>query len=378
PPPPPREMRSAEGRPGFRDLFGADPAITAAAPGRVNLIGDHTDYNGGFVLPAAIPQRTVVELSPRSDGVVRVYSSAFPGDGFVAYELGHERPDGNWTDYVKGMTSVLKASGLSRGFDGRVDSAVPVGSGLASSAALEIALGRALREVYGLPIDDVSLARAGRRAENEFVGAPVGIMDQMACSLASETSALFLDTRSLEYELIPLPQAAALIVVDSGVAHRHAGGDYAARRRECVEAAARLGVAELRDANEELLAARLLPAHLLRRARHVVTENVRVLEAVEALRAGDLERAGVLFRASHASLRNDFEVSLAPIDLIVDTAVRTPGVFGARLTGGGFGGAVVALAAAGRVREAASRIVREYVERTGLPGRVVVPPCDAP
>ena len=205
--------------------------------------------------------------------------------------------DGTWTDYVKGMTVVLAASGLTNGFCARIESDVPVGSGLSSSAALEISLGRALRSAFELPLSDVELARAARRAENDFVGAPVGIMDQMACSLATLSSALFLDTRTLEFENVPLPGGAAVIVINSGIEHRHAHGGYAQRRRECEEAAAALGVRELRDADEAALERAHLPDVLARRARHVVTENRRVLETVSAFRAGDLRRAGDLFGA---------------------------------------------------------------------------------
>jgi galactokinase len=358
----------------FADLFGRPPAVRASAPGRVNLIGDHTDYNGGFVLPAAIPQRTHVELASRHDTSVCVFSSAFSGQPVARYELGTEAPEGSWVDYVKGMTQTLASAGLSRGFEAGIESDVPVGGGLASSAALEIALGRALREAFDLPLDDLALARAGRRAENEFVGAPVGIMDQIACSLASETAAVFLDTRSLEFSHVPLPPAAALVVLDSGLPHRHAGGGYVERRRECLEAAERLRVPELRDATPDLLVACPLPERLLRRARHVITENARVLATVEALRDGDLARAGALFTESHASLRDDFEVSVPAIDFMVAAALRVPGVYGARLTGGGFGGAVVALTCRSQARQAALQLASVYLKHTGNIARVIVPP----
>lgn len=358
----------------FEALFGRAADVDADAPGRVNLIGEHTDYNGGFVLPVAMPQRTQVSAARRPDRRVRLWSAQYPGEAPVEYELGGETRGGDWADYVKGMTRVLGEGAELCGFDARVESDVPVGSGLSSSAALEIAAGRALRALCGLEIDDVALARAGQRAENEFVGAPVGIMDQMACSLADTTSALFLDTRTLEYSRVPIPERAGLIVIDSGVAHSHAKGDYAARRRECAEAARLLGVGELRDVGvADLARVNALPDPLNRRARHVVTENARVLATVAAFAAGDLGRAGQLFTESHASMRDDFDVSIEPIDTLVRCAIAIQGVYGARLTGGGFGGAIVALAEAGAVARAARAIVRAYANAGQEGGRILVP-----
>lgn len=356
----------------FESLFKLEPEVRTSAPGRVNLIGEHTDYNGGFVLPTAIRQTTRVEMTPSEGRTVRVWSAAYPDRQPIAYELGHETKESNWVDYVKGMTVVLAPLGVAKGFCARIESDVPVGSGLSSSAALEISLGRAIRSAYDLPLSDVDLARAARRAENEFVGAPVGIMDQMACSLATLSSALFLDTRSLEFEHVAIPGGAAVIVIDSGIEHRHADGGYKQRRRECEEAAAALGVPELRDADEAMVARARLPAILAKRARHVVTENRRVLETVAALRAGDLRRAGELFVQSHVSMRDDFEVSVPEIDALVDAAVRVKGVYGARLTGGGFGGAIVALVAAARATAAADEVAAAYAKATGHTATVVM------
>jgi len=358
--------------PSFASLFQLEPEFRAFAPGRVNLIGEHTDYNGGFVLPTAILQTTRVEMAPSSGRSIRVWSAAFPDRPPVEYELGRESKNGDWSDYVKGMTVVLAPLGLASGFCARIESDVPVGSGLSSSAALEIALGRALRSAFELPLSAVDLARAARRAENEFVGAPVGIMDQMACSLATVSSALFLDTRSLEFENVPIPDAAAVIVIDSGIEHRHADGGYKQRRRECEEAAAALGVRELRDADEAMIDRAGLPDVLARRARHVVTENRRVLETVNALRTGDLARAGELFVQSHTSMRDDFQVSVPEIDALVEIATRVQGIYGARLTGGGFGGAIVALASAARARAAADEVAAAYRKVTGQTASIVM------
>jgi galactokinase len=360
-------------QPTFQELFETEPAVRAASPGRVNLIGDHTDYNGGFVLPTAIPQQTRVELARHGGRLVKAWSASFAESGVVQYQIGEESADHTWTDYVKGMTFVLRETGVDEGFSLRIESDVPAGGGLGSSAALEIAVGRALREAFGLSIDDIELAIAARRAENDFVGAPVGIMDQMACSLAAVNTALLIDTRSLRYDRVPLPGNAALIVIDSGLSHRHQGGGYVERRRECEQAAMMLGVRDLRDVPEPLPDDVKLPARLARRVRHVVSENCRVLETVSALRSGDLERAGDLFVASHRSLRDDFEVSVPDVDRLVEIAMGVRGVFGARMTGGGFGGAVVALARKEDAGPAAAQIASEYVATTGNRGKVIVP-----
>jgi galactokinase len=354
----------------FAARFGRPPAVTASAPGRVNLIGEHTDYNDGFVLPLAVPQRTTVSLAPRPGGTVHA-ASAMSAGSVVAYERGAETAGRGWVDYVQGLTWALDRRGLRvPGFDLWIDSTVPPGAGLASSAALEVAVLRALRDAFGLALDDLTLAQVGREAESGFVGARVGIMDQMACVLAAPRHALFLDTRDLGHERVALPAGLAVLVIDSGVRHRHADGGYNARREECERACALLGVRALRDitpADGPRVAA--LPEPLGRRVRHVVTENARVLAAVAALRAGDAARLGELLRASHASLRDDFAVSVPPLDRLVEAACAEPGVVGARLTGGGFGGAVVAVVAGGDARAVAARVAA----RAG-PGAVALVP----
>ena len=348
--------------------------VRADAPGRVNLIGEHTDYHEGFVLPCAVPQRCLVELRTRDDRRVRAWSRQIGGEPFE-YELGAEGRTDSWGDYVQGLTWVLAQQGMPvGGFDLRLDSNVPLGSGLSSSAALEVSTMRALRLAFELDLSDVALARTAQRAEVEFVGAPVGIMDQMASSLASERAALFLDTRSLDFEQVPLPAGLELVVINSSVAHQHAGGDYVTRRRESEEAARMLSVQRLRDVGIDALAEiNALPPLLARRARHVVTENARVLEARTALKEGDLDQLGRLFTASHASMRDDYEISIPAVDLLVAIATRQQGVFGARMTGGGFGGAVVIAASAGAGAEIAMQVDAAYSSESGLKGQVLLP-----
>jgi galactokinase len=344
------------------------------APGRVNLIGEHTDYHEGFVMPCAVPQRTRVVLRTRSDRRVSA-ASAQIDEPPIAFALGEERRSQSWGDYVQGLTWVLAREDFSiGGFDLHVDSEVPLGSGLSSSAALEIATMRAIREAFELPIQDVRMAQLAQRAEVEFVGAPVGIMDQMACTLAGERDALFLDTRSLDFERIPLPPDLELVVINSGVAHQHAGGGYVTRRRESEKAAATLGVNVLRDVDAAALPRiEELPPLLARRARHVVTENGRVLQARNALRAGNLEEFGRLLDASHASLRDDYEVSVEAVDTLVTLAQAHPRAYGARMTGGGFGGAIIIAVERGAQDEVAHAVSREFASRTGLHAQVLVP-----
>jgi galactokinase len=352
--------------------------IAASAPGRVNLIGEHTDYNGGFVLPTPIPQRTRVELSPRADQRIVVSSDAL-GDR-QAYELGHERRTGGWIDYIQGCTFAARTAGHPlHGADLHIRSDVPLGSGLSSSAALEVAVLRALREANELALDDLTLALLGQRAENEIVGAPVGAMDQLAASLGKPGFALFIDMRTLDSRRVPLPDA-DLLVISSGIQHDHAAGDYRIRRAECEAAAHQLGVGSLRELGDaDLPRIAALAEPLGRRVRHVVSENARVLEAVDALGQGDLVRLGKLFCASHASMRDDYAISIAAIDTLVEIALAHPEVYGARLTGGGFGGSIVALARAGKGAEAAGAIAESYAQRTGHAGRVLLAgrvPCD--
>ncbi|MFO0603438.1 MAG: galactokinase [Polyangiales bacterium] len=357
----------------FEARFGVAPGVVVQAPGRVNLLGEHTDYNGGFVLPTVIPQRTGVEAARAPDREALVVSEDVGPP--ARYTLGDERPAGTWGDYAKGLTWALAREGFRvGGFVARVTSSVPVGAGLSSSAALLVAFGRALRALFDLPLDDLALALVAHRAEHDFVGVPVGVMDPVAVSLAATHTALFLDTRAMRFERLPLPPSVELVVADSGVTHRHATGDYRARRDECARAARMLGLRELRDAPPDWgRAAASLPPPLGRRVRHVVTENARVLDAVDALRVGDVAHFGALMNDGHRSMRDDYEASHPAVDRLVERAQAHPGTLGARITGGGFGGSVVALVRAGAAEDVAASVLRE-AERDGRRGvRVLVP-----
>lgn len=350
----------------FRERFGAEPVGTWSAPGRVNLIGEHTDYNDGFVLPFAIQHRTHVALAPRTDGVFRVRVASTFDDATVEVALDEldslfpARRDEvtEWARYPLGVAwAVLAASGKSAsdvaGADLAFASNVPVGAGLSSSAAIEGATAVALAETWGVPLDRVSLAKAGRVAENEAVGAPTGIMDQMAALLGRADAAIFLDCRSLETEIVDLGFDAAgleLLVIDTGVKHSHATGGYGERRAACERGAAALGVPALRDvtvADLDRLAG-LVDDVTFRRVRHVVTENQRVLDTVRTLREQGPTAIGDLLVASHMSMRDDFEISVPELDTAVDAALAADAL-GARMTGGGFGGAAIALVARDRV-----------------------------
>lgn len=340
------------------------------AYGRVNLIGEHTDYNGGWVLPTAIPQFTEVSLIKRADQKVIIRSS---NNREFTYLLGEEKKTNTWVDYLQGATIFLAEhiadqGQLISGFEASVESTMPEGSGLSSSAALEISFLKAIRSAFNLKVEDVELARLGQKIENDFVGARVGIMDQMACSLAKAGEALFLDTYKLTFERIELPLFQMdLIVINSGLAHQlsDTDGGYNERRAQCEEACQILGIKHLRDIRPEELAKKVLPEILMKRARHVVTENARVHDAVAAIRTNNLKRLGELFVESHKSMRDDYQVSIPEIDLLVDLCLKDPDTFGARLTGGGFGGSIVAITNKNAEKKVAQNVVKEYEKLTG-------------
>jgi galactokinase len=353
----------------FSATYDARPAGVWSAPGRVNLIGEHTDYNEGYVLPFAIAARTSVAATARDDGVLRLRSVQQPaGDVSVTVDdIGPGHPEG-WAAYVAGVVwAARRDGGPVGGLDVLVDGRVPPGGGLSSSHAIEVAVALAVNDLFGLGLDTDGLAHLTQRAENDFVGAPTGLMDQIALLRGRSGHALFLDTRSLEFEHVPLDpggDSLALLVVDTRVHHSLGDGSYGNRRAACERAAKELGVKALRDVPADGLDDRLagLDDELRRRARHVVTEDARVLDSVAALRARDWARLGHLMVASHASLRDDYEVSCAELDAAVDAAMAA-GAVGARMTGGGFGGSAVVLAPAGRVAAVQAAVADSFASR---------------
>lgn len=351
--------------------------ITVRAHGRVNLIGEHTDYNGGWVLPTTIPQYTQVTISENPENRIHLISTRDPkigGKREFVYKLGEENHTGTWVDYLQGATKFISEKYQIRGFKAHIESTIPEGSGLSSSAALEMSFLKAMKDFFHLPINEIELALTGQRIENEFVGARVGIMDQMATSLARSGEALFLDTQNLTYERVPLPlDEMDLLVINSGIAHKlsaHDGG-YNQRRSECEEVSRILQIKSLREISLDALLKHDLPSIQLKRSRHVVSENMRVKNAVQAIKNKDMEALGKLFYASHASMRDDYEVSIPEIDFLVEALSKHQDVFGARLTGGGFGGSVVAITKKNKKNKVAAEVIPLYEKHTGSKGTVL-------
>ncbi|MEU8237013.1 galactokinase [Actinoplanes missouriensis] len=351
----------------FTAAYGAEPAGVWAAPGRVNLIGEHTDYNDGFVLPFALPQRTLAAAGPSPDGRWHVCSTLIPEP--VSFGTTAPGEVTGWGAYVAGVVWALQEAGFEvPPVRIAIDSDVPLGSGLSSSAALESAVLTALIDLGGLDLPLEKRPALAQRAENVYVGAPTGIMDQSASIRCQDGKALFLDCRSYEVEQIPFDLAAeglSILVINSNAPHQHVDGEYGARRKSCEEAAALLGVPALRDvATADLPAAleRLGDDVLVRRTRHIVTENQRVLDTVALLRDGRVREVGPLLTASHASMRDDFEITVAQVDVAVEASLAA-GAYGARMTGGGFGGCVLALIDADRADATAAAVAEAYAER---------------
>jgi galactokinase len=356
---------------GFKAIYGASPHLSRA-PGRVNLIGEHTDYNDGFVMPAALEFQTLVAAAPRSDRKIIVRSVGH--DDFREFDLDQALPQTRrWTDYVAGVALMIEQSGVRlSGLDVLVDSDVPQGAGLSSSAALEVSVGHAMLHAAGAPLDRVALAKICQRAENEFVGMRCGIMDQYIACCGVAGAALLIDCRSLESRPVSVPSSAKIVVANSMVKHQHAGGEYNSRREACEEGVdkmkAKLGpIKALRDVTlDQLEACRGLLSELVhRRCKHVITENARVLATESALAKSDVAEAGRLMSASHVSMRDDYEISCPEIDVLVGIAERIPGVYGSRMTGGGFGGCTVSLVDAARVAAVTVEMRRAYQAATG-------------
>jgi galactokinase len=373
------EQSAARAAAAFTDRFGVAPEGVWAAPGRVNVIGEHTDYNGGHVLPVALPHTTRAAVARRDDGRLVLASLQHPdADADVAVaDLAPGTP-GGWAGYPAGVVEQVRAS-VPGGLSLLVDGDVPAGAGLSSSAALECAVALAVSDLLGLGLEPQELVDVARRAENDFVGAPTGLLDQSASVLCTAGHALHLDTRDRSSEQVPLDLAAtglALLVVDSGTTHDHAESGYGDRRRECEEAARRLGVEFLREVPDVAALAPLDDGTaegevLLRRARHIVTEEARVAEVVGLLRGGGDPRAiGPVLTAGHASLRDDFQISVPALDAVVEAALDA-GAHGARMVGGGFGGSAVALVDA----DAVDAVAAAVAERAGAPRSFVVVPA---
>src|SRR2546427_1595266 len=366
----------------FQSLCGSEPRIYRA-PARVNLIGEHTDYNEGFVMPAAINFSTWVTVTPRDDRVIAVSSENFQETFKFDLDDKTARERGHWSDYVRGVALTLEQAGYRlKGAQLQIRGDVPIGAGLSSSASIEVATGYALLQHSGFAIERIELAKLCQRAEQNFVGMRCGIMDQFVACHGQEGRALLLDCRSLEYELLPLPEDVRLVICNTMVKHRLAGSEYNKRRSECEEGVRHLArtlteVRALRDVSLADLEAhgRELPEAVYRRCRHVISENARVLQAKTALENRDLSESGQLMNESHRSLRDDYEVSCAELDLMVELAVQQEGVYGARMTGGGFGGCTINLVRTDAVREFQSHVGAAYEKSTGLAPQIFVSPA---
>lgn len=357
----------------FIDTFGRPPTVAAAAPGRVNLIGEHTDYNDGFVLPMAIERQTLILADRRDDQHARLRSNELADE--TTFDVSADLQPGSppWANYVKGVAALSMEAGLNvPGFDALIDSTVPTGGGLSSSAALEVATATLLETLTNQHLDPVDKALLCQKAEHVYAKMPCGIMDQFISVMAQPGAALLIDCRSHKTRPVPLSDPTlAVLIINSNVKHELTGGEYAERRKQCEDAAQALGVKALRDATMADLADAYADEDQIayRRARHVISENDRTLQAADALAAGDYAAAGQLMLASHRSLRDDFEVSIDELDLLVDLAshhIDVGEAFGSRMTGGGFGGCTVTLVRADAAQSVAKQIADQYQQHTGV------------
>lgn len=357
----------------FERHFKAPPPTIVRAPGRVNLIGEHTDYNDGFVLPMAIDRAIWIALRPRDDGRVRIHSLDF--DQTIEFALNNLHKGSGWVEYLKGVAWALQQTGRPvRAFEGVVAGDVPIGAGLSSSAAWELAAARAFSVVSGFAWDAVQMALLGQRAENQWVGMNCGIMDQMISAAGRAGHALLIDCRSLETRAVPLPPDTVVVVLDTATRRGLVDSAYNERRAQCEAAARYFGVKALRDVSIDQFEARAdqLDALTRRRARHVITENARTVQAADMLGRGDPIGLGNLMRLSHLSLRDDFEVSSPELNVMVECAERQAGCYGARMTGAGFGGCAVALVRTAAAEEFSRRVAADYQALTGRTPSVYV------
>ncbi len=364
----------------FHQHYMVSPELVIVAPGRVNLLGEHTDYNDGFVLPVAIDRATYVAARSRSDQQVHVYTVQFDQMDHFALDQIMPTAGAPWSNYVRGMAQGLLDCGLAlHGADLLIDSDIPLGSGLSSSAALEIAVGDALQRLNQHTLPGEELARLAQAAENQFVGVQCGIMDQVIVTLGQAGHALLIDTRDLGYELVPLPSSVRVVVCDSRVERTLAGSAYNQRRAECAEAVQLLQhylphISALRDVTLDDLAQHgsVLPPVVQARARHVISEHARTLTGVAALCAGNLAAFGQCMQDSHTSLRDDYAVSIEELDILVAAAMSVPGCYGSRLTGAGFGGCTVSLVDTGAVETFRSQVAAVYQETCGRTAAIYV------
>ena len=360
----------------FWQRFGVSPTFMVRAPGRVNLIGEHTDYNDGYVLPLAINRALWIALRPRNDNRVLLYSLDFPIPAdFSLEDITHGR---GWEEYVRGVAWELKKSGASlKGWEGVLASDIPVGAGLSSSAALEMATIRAFSAVAGCSFDPVPMASIGQLAENEWVGTKTGIMDQIASACGVKGHAILIDCRSLQVQPAPLPSDVGIIVLDTKTRRGLVDSAYNERRAQCESASRSFGVGALRDVSWADFVRResTLDPLVARRARHVISENERVLQAVEVMKSGNKEHLGRIINASHTSLRDDFEVSSPELDIMVEVARDHPGCFGARMTGAGFGGCALAIVDISQLKFFKDFVEQAYFEKTNLIPEINV--CEA-
>lgn len=356
-------------------VYGTAATLVAAAPGRVNLIGEHTDYNDGYVLPMAIDRAVVMAAVPRDDQQVRLWSVNFGQEAeFSLHEITRDS-QASWSNYVRGIAWVLQKAGYPlRGMDAVIVGDVPIGAGLSSSAAIETVAAYIFERLSGFSLTGPERARLCQQAENEFVGMRCGIMDQFVASLGQRDHALFIDCRDLHFRHVPLPEGVAIAVCDTHVSRDLVSSAYNTRRAECEQGAQLLGVRALRDVSLRTFQEkeRGLPEPIRRRCRHVISENERVLRAMEALERGDVQTAGALINESHESLRDDYEVSCKELDVMVAAARAVEGVYGARMTGAGFGGCTVNLVAAEAVEAFRRRVAATYREVTGIEASIYV------
>ena len=362
----------------FAEKFGYPATHTIQAPGRVNLIGEHTDYNDGFVLPCAIDYRTVISCATRADRTVRVIAADYDGqqDTFSLDAPIATHPSQQWSNYVRGVVKHLQQrDNTFGGADLVISGNVPQGAGLSSSASLEVAVGTVFRQLYHLPLDGTQIALNGQEAENQFVGCNCGIMDQLISALGKKGSALLIDCRSLGSRAVPMPEGVSIVIINSNFKRTLVGSEYNTRREQCETGARFFQQKALRDVDIDQFSAvaHELDPVVARRVRHVLTENARTVEAADALAKGDLQRMGVLMAESHASMRDDFEITVPQIDTLVEIVKATIGEKGGvRMTGGGFGGCVVALVPEALVPAVKEAVAAQYEARTGIKETVYV------